>query len=100
MKIAFFGHFGMGNFGNESTLHATLYHLRLFFPHTEVRCITTGPDGTTPIRGIAATPISGTAAGRWRTRNRVVKLLRKGFSGIPRELPRWLDALTTARGTF
>ena len=99
MKIAFFGHFGMGNFGNESTLHATLYHLRLFFPHAEVNCITTGPDGTTAIHGIEAIPISGTVERRWRIRNPVVKLLRKAFIGIPTELYQWLDALRTLRGT-
>ena len=61
-KISFFGHFGidnfanMGNFGNESTLQAILYHLRRFLPNAQVTCICTGPEATVATHQIEAIP--------------------------------------------
>jgi polysaccharide pyruvyl transferase WcaK-like protein len=94
MKIAFFGHFGMGNFGNESTLRATLYHLRRFFPYAEVSCITTGPDGTTATHGIEAVPIAGSLVESRLPRNPLARLVR----GIVNDSYRWLKGIKTLRG--
>src|SRR5690349_17558101 len=53
-KIALFGHFGWGNFGNESTLQAMLSHLRRGVPDAEFNCICTGPSTVTAAYNIKA----------------------------------------------
>ena len=60
-KIAFFGHFGSSNFGNESALQAILYHLRCFCPDAEVTCICTGPEATVATHQIEAIPVTEVA---------------------------------------
>ena len=98
-KIAFFGHFGQGNFGNESTLQAILYHLRRLVPDAEVTCICTGPETVAADYNIAAVQISGIVVKPWNLRNPLAKLVRKLFIGIPSELYRWLKGLMTLWGT-
>src|ERR1700690_3341455 len=60
-RIAFFGHFGRGNFGNESTLQAMLCHLRSLLPDTEFQCICTGPDVVEMAYNISTVPSRDTA---------------------------------------
>ena len=43
-KIVLFGHFGWGNFGNESTFQAMLCYLRRLESDAEFTCICTGPE--------------------------------------------------------
>lgn len=96
-KICFFGHFGQGNFGNESTLQAMLYNLRQHFPDTEVTCICTGPEATVTTYNIEAVPISGTIVKRRPLRNIMAKALRKVFVGIPSRLYRLIKIFRILR---
>jgi len=98
-KIGFFGHFGMGNFGNESTLQAILYHLRRRVPDAEVICICTSPETVAADYNIAAVEISGIVVKPWNLRNPLARLGRKLFIGIPSELYRWLKGFMTLRGS-
>ena len=96
-KIAFFGHFNSGNFGNESTLQAILYHLRCFHPDAEVICISTGrPEATVVTREIETIPIAQTLV-KWQPRSPVVRVVRMVCIGIPIELYRWANGLITLK---
>lgn len=97
-RIWLFGHFGLddvGNFGNEVTLQAFLYHLHRLLPNVEIRGICTGPVATTATHGIRALPISRTIVNGWSSENRVAKLLRSAFIGLPCELYRWFEGVMT-----
>jgi len=96
-KISLFGHFGTGNFGNESTLQAMLFHLRRLMPDAEVSCICTEPEIVVAEYKIAAVPISGTVVKPWDLSNPIARLARKIFIGIPSELYRWLKGIATLR---
>jgi polysaccharide pyruvyl transferase WcaK-like protein len=94
-RIAFFGHFGMGNFGNESTLRAILCHVRRFLPDAQLSCITTGPEDTTAIHNIEATPISATLFKSWKPQNPLTRLIRTLSVGITAEVYRWVKGIMT-----
>lgn|SRR5215467_2415283 len=94
-KIAFFGHFGMGNFGNESTLQAIIYHLRRFAPDAQLSCIATGPQDAAAIHHIEATPISETFFKSREFRNPLARLIRKLTVGITSEVYRWAKGIAT-----
>ena len=53
-KIVFFGHFGVANFGNESSLKAVLCHLRRVLPNAEFNCICSDPSAVARTYDIAA----------------------------------------------
>lgn len=92
-KIAFFGHFDSSNFGNESTLKAILYHLHRFHPDAEVTCISTGrPEAS----GINTVPMTQTIV-KWQPQNLALRVARTLCIGIPSELYRWANGLTTLR---
>jgi len=97
--VSFLGGFGLGNFGNEITLQAVLYHLRRLLPNVEVSCICTDPAVTAATHNIRTMPISGTVFDGWRPHNRVARVLRSVFIGIPSELYRWLEALIALKRT-
>jgi polysaccharide pyruvyl transferase WcaK-like protein len=97
--ISFFGGFGLGNFGNEITLQAILYHLRRRFPNVEVNCICTHPKVTAANHNIKTLPLTRTIVSVWRPHNRVARVLRSFFIGIPSETYRWLEALMTLKHT-
>jgi polysaccharide pyruvyl transferase WcaK-like protein len=98
-KIAFFGHFGAGNLGNESTLRAMLFHLRRFLPDADVACICTDPEVVAANHEVGSIPIK-TMIGRERNiRNPLLRLLRNVLIGIPRELWRWVMVFNTLKGT-
>lgn len=97
--IALFGHFGAGNFGNESTLQAMLYHLHRLMPDAHISCICSAPEIVTADYKIAAVPINGTVVKAWNLRSPVAKVARKLFIGIPSELYRWLKGVMTLRDT-
>jgi len=98
-KISFFGNFGQGNLGNESTLQAILYNLRQHLPDAEVNCICTGPEATATTHNIAAVPIHDIFVPGLLRNNPLARFLRKVFIGIPSELYRWLKAFNTLEGT-
>jgi polysaccharide pyruvyl transferase WcaK-like protein len=96
-KIALFGTFGSGNLGNECTLQAMLLNIRMRVPNAQVSCICADPDKTTSTYGIRALairemPFRG-------TNNRVWRLLRKIFVGIPLDLYRWLKVMKRLTGS-
>jgi polysaccharide pyruvyl transferase WcaK-like protein len=98
-KIAFFGHFGSTNFGNESTLQAILYHLRCFHPQAEVTCICTHPEAATATHHIEAIPLADRAIPSWNPRNRLARVLRMVCIGIPSHMYQWATALVRLRHT-
>jgi len=98
-KIAVFGVFGQGNFGNEATLQVILYHLRRLVPDAEVTCICTGPENVAATYNIEAVPIDGNLVQPWTVRNPLARLVRKLLIGIPVELYRWLKGFMTLWGT-
>ena len=98
-KITFFGHFGQGNFGNESTLQAILFHLCRFLPDADVSCVTTGPEGTAAVHQIEAIPPAEIFFKSWVPRNPLARLARMVFIGIPSEAYRWVQGYMTLRQT-
>jgi polysaccharide pyruvyl transferase WcaK-like protein len=97
--VSFIGGFGLGNFGNEITLQAILYHLHRRFPSVEVSCICTHPEVTAANHNIKALPLTRTVVRIWKPNNRVASLLRSFCIGIPSELYRWLEALMQLKHT-
>src|SRR5262249_29327815 len=89
-RIAFFGHFGSTNFGNESTLQAMLHHLRCFHPDAEVTCISTGPEATIATHHIEAISIADRFVKSWDPANPLIRILRKVCVGLPGQLYHWV----------
>ena len=98
-KISLFGHFGAGNFGNESTLQAMLCHIRHLAPDTEITCICSAPEIVAADYNIAAVPIGGIEVKRWKLRNPLARFARKLLIGIPSELYRWLKGFISLRNS-
>jgi polysaccharide pyruvyl transferase WcaK-like protein len=98
-KIGLYGHFGAKNFGNESTLHAMLYHLRRMIPDAEITCICTVPEIVAGDYQVAAVPMSAVVFKFPSFHNPLVRLVRKLCIGVPNELYRWLDAFTMLKRT-
>ena len=94
-KIVLFGHFGSGNFGNESTLQAVLSNVRRLVPDVDVSCVCTAPEIVAAEYKIPAAPISEVVVGSWDLRNPAAKLARRLLVGIPAELYRWLKGIKT-----
>ena len=99
MRVTFFGHFGQGNFGNESTLQAILDHVRRFVPDAQLTCITSGPEGTAATHGIEAIPIAEILVKSWRPSNPLARLLRMLTIGIVSEPYRWVKGIITLSRT-
>jgi len=98
-RIAFFGHFGAGNFGNEATLAAMLQWLRNRGSGTEFTCICTVPEKVKADYGIAAIHNRDAVVTSWAAHSRLIRWIRKLLVGIPSELYRWLQSFTILRGT-
>jgi polysaccharide pyruvyl transferase WcaK-like protein len=98
-KIAFFGHFGAGNFGNESTLQAMLCCLRRLAPDAEFKCICTEPDNVAKTYNIAAMPSRASRAKPRPLRSPLTRLVRKLVIGVPSEIGRWLESVRRLRTT-
>ena len=98
-RISLFGNFGSGNFGNESTLQAMLYHLRRLRPDSQISCICSAPEIVRADYEIPAVPIEGILVKPWNGRNPVARWARKLFVGIPSELYRWLKGFMALRDT-
>lgn len=98
-RIAFFGHFGTGNFGNEITLQAILYHVRRLLPDAQLSCHTTGPEETTAIHNIEATSITETLLKSWQPRNPLARFVRRFSVGMISEIYRWAKVIRILRRT-
>lgn len=94
-KIALFGHFGRGNFGNEATLLAMLQNLRIVVPHAKFTCICTDAWMVARDYNIKAIRSRDFVVKPWEVRSLLVKFLRKLLVGIPSELYRWLAGFKT-----
>jgi len=92
-KIALFGYFGEGNLGNECTLQALLYNIRKYAPDAEISCICSGPEETRSAYKISASPIREMTFSP--INNRILRLVRRIFVGIPMEIFRLLKAIAT-----
>jgi polysaccharide pyruvyl transferase WcaK-like protein len=57
-RIAFWGNFGTGNWGNECTLQAIVHNARSIAPNAELVCICSEPEDTRRRHGIEAFPIN------------------------------------------
>jgi len=71
LKIALFGIFGVGNFGNEASLAAILHHLRQALPEAELLCVCTDPARVTQDHRVPTTSIAGR---QWRHHPKETKL--------------------------
>lgn len=98
-RVMFLGHFGMGNFGNESTLQAMLCQLRTRLPDARFACICTGPATAALTHHIATMPISRTIGNGSKYHGGIRKAVRSVFIGLPRELYRWLEGFAILKGT-
>jgi polysaccharide pyruvyl transferase WcaK-like protein/chemotaxis methyl-accepting protein methylase len=94
-KIAFFGHFGSENSGNESTLLTVLSRLGSVYPESEFLCVCTHDDVVQERYGIGAVPITTRTARIW---DRTVPLARRvpmPFVGLGAELAQYGRAYRT-----
>lgn len=98
-KIAFFGHFGRANFGNESTLQATLSYLQHEMPDAEFSCICTDPEVVAADYNITTVPSRRARVRLWSLESPLARWVRKLFVGIPSELYRWIKPVKTLWGT-
>jgi polysaccharide pyruvyl transferase WcaK-like protein len=98
-RIALYGHFSGGNFGNDSTFQAMLHHVRLLLPDAKLTCISTFPEKIAADYNIPAIPINEVVLDGWEPQNLFLRVVRKLFIGIPSEVYRWLKDLTTLRDT-
>ena len=58
LRIAFWGNFGTGNWGNECTLQAILHNTRKQLPNAELSCFCFRPDDTAKRHGLPSFPIT------------------------------------------
>lgn len=99
MRIAFFGHFGWTNLGNECTLQVALQQFRRLDPDCGFVCICTGPDVVTKAYNISAVPTRTYIFKPWIGANPLLRLVRKALIAVPSEICRWLHGFRTLRGT-
>jgi polysaccharide pyruvyl transferase WcaK-like protein len=97
-KIAFFGHFDGTNFGNESSLQATLHHLRRFHPEADVICICSDPLLTASTYHVRALPFSGVLRTPWNPKSPLKRLARKIGTAL-RQPFQWVKCIRSIRGT-
>lgn len=55
--IVLYGHFGVGNLGNDTTLEAALYQIRKLYPAATVTCVCRGPRVIAARFGVATLPV-------------------------------------------
>jgi len=78
-RIALFGLFGTGNFGNDASLEVMLSFLQQRIPHADICCICGNPENVQRDFGIRAARIT------YRPRREWVTKLNKALCDIPRE---------------
>lgn len=95
MRVALFGQFGTGNFGNDASLLASVAALRARDPDVDILCLCYDPESVTRRYGLRATTIRGSWVNRGSHRR--PKLLRgvRRFSDLIRmyRLARKLDVI-------
>lgn len=91
LRVALFGGFGIGNFGNDASLEAVLNFLRAERPDLELSCICSEPAVVSAKHGVPAIPTVHKPRGPWRLLD--ILLLRQ-----PSAWRNWLSRLDAARG--
>jgi polysaccharide pyruvyl transferase WcaK-like protein len=97
--VSFFGHFGSGNLGNESTLVAILSRLRAVAPDSEFRCICLQPDVVVARYGIEGVLITTRVARIWDREVPLAKRIPTAFIGVAAELLQYIRAFRELKGT-
>jgi polysaccharide pyruvyl transferase WcaK-like protein len=77
-RVALFGGFGCGNFGNDATLEACLAGLRPLTALSKVLCVATDPDNVTALYGIVAEPLLLPTGRLPRASLRIVRIVVEG----------------------
>ena len=98
-KIAFFGHFGGTNFGNEVTFQAILRHLRPAVHGAHVTCICTRPEAAAAVHGVTGVSSRGVLLKPWAIHSPAARMMRKLIVGVPSELYRWVKSIEELRTT-
>jgi len=57
LHIVLYGHFGVGNLGNDTTLEAAIYNLRRYQPTVTITCVCRGPRVIAKRFGVATLPV-------------------------------------------
>jgi polysaccharide pyruvyl transferase WcaK-like protein len=99
LRIVFFGHFGGGNFGNESTLLAILHHLRRLAADADFTCICTDPKTVAADYKITALPSRAVVFKSRTPHSPPARLTRRLAVSISGELYRWVNGFKTLWGT-
>lgn len=95
-RIAVLGVFGQQNLGNESTLDVFLRSCRKYLPEAEIKCICSVPEDTAARHKISTFPMFTGNSPVWsRFKNPVLKLGRKIFIYLPREVKHWFKGYRT-----
>lgn len=117
-RIAFYGHFGSGNLGNECTLQVVVDHVRHRWPNARLICLRAAPqdahstrascacgstialppDGPLPESSVPTTHSRAPRTSAAVFRSRLAKLLRLLFKRIPLESMRWIEGLFVLAG--
>ena len=97
-RIAFWGNFGTGNWGNECTLQAIVHNARARVPDAELSCICSEPDDTEKRHGLPSLPIShvrqqGSIPPGGRRLPKPLRVLRRAS----REVGEWVRTIAAAR---
>lgn len=111
-RIALYGNFGAGNFGNECTLQVVAEQLRRRWPDVQLTCLCTIPDDVRSRHGMRAVraslaasdwswadldreepkpPAAPPRARRLPLMRALRKLIRLAFRRVPRELLHWIQ---------
>jgi polysaccharide pyruvyl transferase WcaK-like protein len=104
-RVSFYGNFGAGNLGNESTLHAVIERTLQRWPNAQLLCFCTNPQDVRIRHNIAAFPseaINRTAAGGAPSRpprRGLARISRFAFYRAPLELAHWVKTLRTVSRT-
>ena len=99
LNVAFFGHFGSTNSGNESTLLSILSRLRSLSPKSEFCCVCTHPDIASARYGIDAIPITTKEARIWNREIPLIGRVPMAFVGVGAEVRQYARAFRILKGT-
>ena len=100
-KIALFGIFGIQNIGNEYTLQAMLYNVRLRVPDAAVYSVCYEPEDTQRLHQLPAVRVKCAELSRHLppASNVIVRLFRGVFRRIPLEIYDWFRIVWALRST-
>ena len=99
MKVAFFGHFGTPNTGNEGTLLAVLSRLRALSPQSQFRCICCYPEAVVARDGIEGVAITTRVATIHNHEGPMARRLSLALLGVGAELRQYVRAFRELKGT-